>query len=412
MLTAKKVERVKVPGRYFDGHGLYLQVRNADNKSWLLRYERDGVERWLGLGPAHTFSLKEARERARKARQLLADNIDPIEHKRAERAKLAAEKAKTLTFREAAQAYFDQHESKWRNAKHREQFIWSLKTYAFPVLGNMAVSDIDTAAVLRAIEPHWLTRTETANRTRSRVERVLDWCKVRGYRSGDNPAAWKGHLKEVLPARGQVAKVEHHPALPYAQVADFMAKLRGRRGVPARALEFTILAAARTGEVLGARWNEIEWDAKMWRLPANRMKGGREHRVALSQRALDLLRELPREGGDDGLIFVGPRPSTALSNMSMAAVLRRMGYGHITVHGFRSTFRDWCAEQSNFPHELAEIALAHAVGDKTERAYLRGDGLRKRFALAEAWARYISTPPAAATAPTSIVVTLQGRARA
>ena len=408
MLTAKKVERVKEPGRYFDGHGLYLQVRNADNKSWLLRYERDGRERWLGLGAVHAFSLKEARERARAARQLLADNIDPIEHKRAERAKHAAEKARTLTFREAAQAYFDQHESKWRNAKHREQFIWSLKTYAYPVLGSMSVADIDTAAVLRAIEPHWLTRTETANRTRGRIERVLGWCTVRGYRQGPNPAQWRGHLKEVLPERGKVAKVEHHPALPYAQVAEFMAKLRGRRGMPARALEFTILTAARTGEVLGARWDEIEWDAKMWRVPANRMKGGREHRVALSQRALDLLRELRREGGDDGFIFVGPRAGTGLSNMSMAAVLRRMGYGHVTTHGFRSTLRDWCAEQTNFPREVAELALAHAVGDKTERSYQRGDLLKKRFALAEAWTRYCTSLPATGER----VVTLRERARA
>jgi hypothetical protein len=209
MLTAKRVERVKAPGRYHDGHGLYLQVVNANNKSWLLRYERDGRERWHGLGPLHTFSLKEARERARAARQLLHDGIDPIDHREAVRVAARAAKAKALTFREAAQRYFDQHEKGWRNAKHRAQFVSTLKTYAYPVLGNMAVSDIDTPAVLRAIEPHWLTKTETMSRVRGRIESVLDWATVRGYRSGDNPARWKGHLSEVLPARAKVAKVQH-----------------------------------------------------------------------------------------------------------------------------------------------------------------------------------------------------------
>jgi integrase len=394
MLTAKKVERVKAPGRYHDGHGLYLQVVNAANKSWGLRYERSGAERWMGLGPTHTVTLKEARERGRAARLLLLDGIDPIDHRRAERAKLAAAKAKALTFREAAQRYFDQHEGKWRNAKHRQQFLSTLRDYAFPVLGGMAVADIDTPSVLRAVEPIWLTKTETASRVRGRIESVLDWAGVRGYRHGDNPARWKGHLAEVLPARGQVAKPVHHAALPYREVPVFMAALREREGTAARALEFAILTAARTGEVIGAQSGEIDFEDKTWTVPAGRMKGGREHRVPLSERAIELLRNLPTENSNDR-IFIGPRAGSGLSNMALTAVLRRMGRGDVTTHGFRSTFRDWAAERTNYPNHIVEMALAHAVGDKVEAAYRRGDLLAKRRQLAEAWSKYCTSPPAA-----------------
>jgi integrase len=396
MLTAKKVERVKAPGRYHDGHGLYLQVVNRDNKSWGLRYERNGTERWMGIGPTHTVSLKEARERARAARLLLLDGIDPIDHRRAGRAKLAAAKAKVLTFREATQRYFDQHEGKWRNAKHRAQFTSTLKQYAFPVLGGMAVGDIDTPAVLRAIEPIWMVKTETASRVRGRIESVLDWATVRGYRSGDNPARWKGHLAEVLPARGQVAKPVHHAALPYGEVPVFMAALREREGVAARALEFAIFTAARTAEVIGARVEEISFADKTWTVPAGRMKGGKEHKVPLSERAIALLRALPTEKGNKHL-FIGSQAGSALSNMAMTQVLKRMGRGDITVHGFRSTFRDWCSETTNFPNHVVEMALAHAIGDKVEAAYRRGDLLAKRRQLAEAWAKYCTSPPAVGT---------------
>ncbi len=234
MLTAKKVERVKAPGRYHDGHGLYLQVRNTTNKSWLLRFERDGKERWYGIGPTHTVTLKEARERARAARLLLLDNIDPIDHRRGERAKLAAAKMQAITFREAMRRYHALHEAEWRNRKHAAQFLSSLETYARPIL-TMTVDQIGTPEVLRCIEPNWLTKCETMNRVRGRIERILDWCKVRNFRSGDNPAAWRGHLKEALPARAKVAKVEHHPAPSYTEVPAIVAALRTREAIAARA---------------------------------------------------------------------------------------------------------------------------------------------------------------------------------
>lgn len=394
MLTAKRVEREKRPGRYRDDRNLYLVVINPNNRSWDFRYMIDGRERHMGLGPVHTVDLAEARQRARAARLLLLDGIDPIEHKRAEKACRAAAKAKLLTFREASEAFFNQHEGKWSNVKHRLQFVSTLKTYAFPVLGNMAVDQITTPEVLRAIEPHWLSKTETMNRVRGRIESVLDWATVRGYRSGDNPARWKGHLSEVLPARGQVAKVNHHAALPHPDMPPFMAELRKREGVAARALEFSILTVARTGEVIGAQWSEFDLDAKLWKVPPGRMKGGREHRVALSDRAVALLRVLPTEDGND-FVFLGSRPGSGLSHMAMMQVLKRMGHDDITVHGFRSSFRDWCAERTNYPREVAEMALAHVIDDKTEAAYRRGDLLRKRQQLAEAWSKYCTSPPPA-----------------
>ena len=390
MLTSKRVERAKA-GRYHDGDGLYLRVKPSGAKSWLFRFEVDGRERWMGLGKASAFTLKEARRRAREQRQLLADHVDPIDHRRAERAKKAAAKASSITFAEAAQRYFDQHEGGWRNAKHRQQFINSLRDYAYPVIGKMTVGEIDAKAVLRVIDPIWMSKTETASRVRGRIERILDWCTVRGHRLGDNPARWKGFLSEALPDRSQVTKVNHHAALPYRDVPGFMQQLRAREGVAAQALEFTILTVARTNEVIGAKWSEIDLGTKMWTVPAGRMKGGRKHTVPLSARAAELLQALPKESAD-GFIFVGPRPGAGLSNMSMTAVLRRMGFGHVTTHGFRSSFRDWCAERTNFSREVAEMALAHAVGDKVEAAYRRGDLSSKRRQLAEAWSKYCCSP--------------------
>jgi len=401
-LNARRVTTANKPGRYGDGGGLYLQVqarRKQDgepasvSKSWLLRYERHGRERWMGLGALHTISLKEARDRARKARQQILDGVDPLDAKKAERAARSLAEARSLTFEEASRLYFDAHEKKWRNAKHRAQFVSTLRTYAFPTIGRLPVAEIDLGLILKVIEPIWQNKTETASRVRGRIESVLDWASVRGYRTGENPARWKGHLQHVLPARDRIAKPNHHAALPYTELATFVTALRAREGVAARALEFTILTAARTGEVIGSTWDEIDLHGKVWTVPAGRIKGGREHRVPLSDRALEILKSAPREAGNR-FVFIGPRAG-GLSNMAMAAVLGRMERTDVTVHGFRSTFRDWAAESTNYPNHVVEMALAHVIGDKVEAAYRRGDLFDKRRRLMVDWAKYCAMKPTA-----------------
>ena len=394
-LNAKKLSSLKKPGRYGDGHGLYLQIMPSGVKSWLLRYERDGRERWLGLGPLHTFSLAEARERARKARQQLLDGIDPVEAKRQAKAERALAAAKTMTFEEAAREYHKQNEPRWKNKKVVAQWLKVMEDYVFPVIGRLAVGDIDTGLVLKVLEREhpkrkkslWLAVPETAGRIRQRIENVLDWATTRGYRAGENPARWRGHLDNVLPAHGQVVRVEHHPALPYGAVPAFVADLRLREGIAARALELTILTAARTGEVIGAKWDEVDLDNAVWTVPVDRMKGGKQHRVPLSDRAVELLKALPRED-DNEHIFIGPSKGAGLSNMAMAAVLKRMGRDGITVHGFRSTFRDWAAETTGYDNHIVEMALAHVIGNAVEKAYRRGDLFAKRRRLMDDWAHY------------------------
>jgi integrase len=363
-LTTKRIAKLRrrPRGRFHDGHGLYLQVRGPRSASWILRYVRHDEERMLGLGPLHVVGLAEARQRARAARLQLLDGIDPVEHRKQKKVERVLAAAKTMTFEQAAKAYHAQHEAKWKNAKHSAQFLSTLKQYAAPI-NSLPVASIDTGLVLRCVEPNWVTKTETMSRVRGRIESVLDWATVRGYRSGDNPARWKGHLSEVLPARGQIAKVEHHAALPYRELPGFMQELRTREGVAARALEFTILTASRTGEVIGAQWDEIDLATATWKIPAGRMKGSREHRVPLSPRAVELLGELYREDGNDH-VFLGSRKS-GLSNMGLAAVLKRMDRNDITVHGFRSSFRDWAAEQPNTANFVVEAALAHIVADRS-----------------------------------------------
>jgi integrase len=407
-LTVKRVERVKEPGRYGDGNGLYLQVTKKTKngggvKSWLLRFERDGRERFMGLGPVHTFSLDEARERAKQARQQLIDGIDPIDARVAAKVASKAAKERAHTFAEAAQAYFDLHEKTWRNAKHRAQFIGSLSAYAFPIIGSLSVADIERPHVLKVLEQpvkakrgypagtFWTSRSETASRVRGRIESVLDWSAVRGYRKGDNPAKWAGNLKHALPA--DAVEIQHHPALPYAELPAFMAELGEREGVAAQALQFLIYTAARTNEVIGATSDEFDLDKGVWTISAGRMKAKREHRVPLSPAAIELLRGLHYERSNKH-VFIGSRPGTGLSNMAMAAVLERMKRNDITVHGFRSTFRDWCADTTAFPNHVVEMALAHTIGDKVEAAYRRGDLFDKRKKLMEAWAAYCCSPPA------------------
>jgi integrase len=341
----------------------------------------------LGLGPLHLVGLKEARERAKAARLQLLNGVDPVEDRKTRKAERALAAARTMTFGECALAYHQQHEGKWKNAKHGAQVINTLRAYAFPIIGSLPVASIDTPLVLKCIEPHWTTKTETMSRVRGRIESVLDWATVRGYRTGDNPARWKGHLDQVLPGRNSIAKVEHHAALPYRELPTFMQELRQREGIAARALEFTILTAARTGESIGAKWDEIDLDTAIWTIPAGRMKGSREHRVPLSPRAVELLDEIYREDNNDH-IFIGSQPGGGLSDMSLAAVLKRMGRTDITVHGFRSTFRDWAAERTNYQNHVVEMCLAHVIGNAVEAAYRRGDLFDKRRELMTEWARY------------------------
>lgn len=400
-LNAKRIETLNAPGRHRDleTRGLYLQVGRTGTKSWLLRYELNGRERFHGLGSLDDFSLKEARVRARAARQKIADGIDPIDAKRAERAARAAEAAKTVTFEEAARQYYDQNEPRWRNRKAAAQFLSTMEAYVFPVFKDVSVADVDTGLVLKALEGEypghpgksiWTTIPETANRVRGRIENVLNWATTRGYREGENPARWRGHLQNVLPARGQIQRVEHHPAMPYRELPTFMAELTRREGVAAKALEFTILTAARTGEVIGARWDEIDLDRRIWTIPAGRMKADKEHRVPLSDRAYEILHSLPCEEGNP-YVFIGLR-ANGLSNMAMAAVLKRMGRNDITVHGFRSTFRDWAAELTGYANHVVEQALAHTIGNAVERAYRRGDLFEKRVRLMTEWSRFCMSP--------------------
>jgi integrase len=397
-LTVKRVERALRKGARVmlsdkgGTRGLYLAVHSKTSAHWALRFQLNGRVRLMGLGSARDFSLQEARERAKKARQQLADKVDPLEARKAQRAAQALEVAKAMTFKECATAYIEANEHAWKSRVHARQWSSTLATYVYPRIGNLPVNEIDPGLVLKCIEPDWHAKTETMSRVRGRIESILDWAGVRKYRSGDNPARWKGHLEHVLPAKTKVAKPVHHAALPYREIPAFMQKLRQRQGSAARALEFTILTAARTGEVIGALWDEIDLDAKTWTVPAGRMKAGKEHRVPLCKRAVELLRDLPNEENND-FLFLGSQAGAGLSNMSLTSVLRRMEYGDITVHGFRSTFMDFAHEMTAFPKVVIDMALAHTVGDKTEAAYRRGDLLKKRQALAEAWARYCTTPP-------------------
>ena len=388
-LTSLSVRQARRRGLYGDGGGLFLQVSESGAKSWVFRFKKADRLRVMGLGPAHTITLAEARDRARECRKLRLDGIDPIEARRAERAQAKLDAAKAVTFAECADAYITAHKAGWRNPKHAAQWPATLATYVNPTFGERPVQAIDTALVTRVMEPIWTKKPETASRVRGRIESILDWATARGYRQGENPARWRGHLENLFPRRSKVRRVEHHAALPYSELSAFMLALRQQEGVAARALEFTILTAARTGEVIGARWGEINIAERLWSVPAERMKAGREHRVPLCGKALEIVEEMRAIGGN--FIFPGGKRGKPLSNMAMTMLLRRMGHGDQTVHGFRSTFRDWAAERTNFPAEVAEMALAHAVTDKVEAAYRRGDLFEKRRALAEAWAKFCAT---------------------
>ena len=392
-LTGLKADKAKRPGMYADGGGLYLRVTDSGTKNWVFRYMLNGRPRWMGVGPLHTIGLAEARNRAAGFRLQRHDGIDPIERRRAERLQGLLDAAKAVTFKECAARYIASHRAGWRNPKHAAQWQATLAAYAEPVIGALSVQAIDTALVLKVLEPIWTTKPETAGRVRGRIESILDWAKARGYRAGENPARWRGHLDKLLPARSKVQRVEHHAALPYAELPSFLVRLREQEGIAACALEFAILTAARTGSVIGAQWSEMDLLDKTWTLPAARMKSGREHRVPLSAHALAILKEMQahRQAGD-AFVFPGGKNGRPLSNMAFLMLLRRMGLGDVTAHGFRSSFRDWAAERTNFPAEVAEMALAHAVSDKTVAAYNRSDLFERRRRLMTAWAAFCTTP--------------------
>jgi integrase len=386
-LSNLKVDRAKQPGMYADGGGLYLRVAEGGSKQWIFRYVANGRLRDMGVGPCHTLTLAEARERATEARKLRLDGVDPIEHKKARRAAVAAAEAKAMTFKQCAEGFIRDNEAKWSNAKHRQEWRATLERYAYPVLGSLAVAAIDTPLVLKVIKPLWERAPETASRVRGRIENVLGWAIVHHYRTGDNPARWKGHLKHALPAPSKVAKVKHHAALPYTEAGAFMAKVRQDDRVGARCLEFIILTVARVSEANVAIWEEVKWDNRVWIVPANRMKGRLEHRVPLSNAALAVLKAMHAVRHSD-FIFPGKREGRPIGANTVLRIAKETADVDITTHGLRSTFRDWAAERTNFPREVAEKALAHAIPNAVEAAYRRGDLFEKRRKLMDAWAAY------------------------
>jgi integrase len=397
-LTALKVDRANEPGMYGDGGGLYLRITQDGTKNWVFRYMLDGRPRWMGMGPLAIYGLQEARAKALDARRLRHEGIDPIEARKGERLRTRLDAAKAITFKECADNYIKAHRAGWRNGKHAAQWGATLATYAEPIIGALPVQAIDTTLVLKILEPIWTAKPETAGRVRGRIESILDWAKAREYRQGENPARWRGHLDKLLPARGKVRKVEHHAALPYTELPDFLVALREQEGIAARALEFTILTAARTGETIGARWSEFDLLDKTWTVPAERMKAGKAHRVPLSARALGILEEMQvHRHVDDGFVFPGGKPGKPLSNMAFLMLLRRMERDDLTAHGFRATFKTWASERTAVQNEIAEAALAHVVGSKVEQAYRRGDMFEKRRKLMQQWATFCTTAPAQET---------------
>jgi integrase len=380
-LTAAAIAALKKPGRYAAGDGAYFQISKWNTRSWIFRYERLGKAHNMGLGPYPLVSLADARARARNAKRMLLDGIDPLHAKRKARTDALLQIARTKTFKECAEQYIATHDSDWSSAKSRAAWVSTFKNYVYPKIGALPVADIDTPVVLGILEPLWSRAPTTASRVRGRIETVLGWAGVRGYRSTENPARWTGHLEHILPSPNN--RTEHLASLPYQQIGSFMAALRAAPGIAARALEFTILTACRTTEVRGARWDEIESD--VWVIPAKRMKAGKEHKVPLSNRALAILAELPR---DDALVFPSVRAGKGLGNHALLRVLERLKYDGVTTHGFRATFRTWAAERTGFEREVAEMALAHAIQSAVERSYKRTTLFDRRRLIMQMWSDF------------------------
>lgn len=393
-LSVKFTEKPTLkPGLYGDGGGLYLQVSNRKTKSWVFRFMISGTARKMGLGDFDRVTLAQARQKATEAHLLALDGIDPIAERNARKAALAVEKAKALTFKECAEEYITMRQPGWKDGgKSSKQWRASFKTYVYPSIGTLPVAQVDKAMVLKVLKPIWTTKTETASRIRGRIENVLDWAKAFDMRQGDNPAAWEGHLEHLLPKKSQVAPPKNFAALPYAELPAFMARLRAKEGISARALEFTILTVARTANTIGATWDQIDKKDKLWKVPGPLLKGEkgaqrRDHVVPLAGRSFALLKELPSDGD---FIFPGGKAGHGLSNAAMSEMLKGMGFpGKIaTVHGFRSAFKDWASDQTAYPGELTEMAMAHTINDKVEAAYRRSDMREKRRRLMEDWATY------------------------
>lgn len=386
-LTAVAVKNMKKPGWHADGNGLYLQVSPTGSKSWAYRYKVNGKSVWHGLGTFTSLNnLDKARKSAAQCKQLRADGIDPIEHKNSQIVKKQLEKARTLTFQQCAERYIESHKNGWKNKKHISQWTNTLTTYTFPFIGTMPVQDVDIDHILKVLEPIWYTKTETASRVRQRIESILDWATVRKYRKGDNPALWRGRLDKILPNRNKVQKPKHFVAMDYRDIPAYFCKLRAKKTISCRALAFTILTASRNGESRQLTYDELNLNDNIWIIPEERMKAGREHRVPLSGESLKIIKEM-QTINQTGLVFEGFRTGRPISE---AALLKevKLHDTELTVHGFRSAFRDWCAEKTNYPREVAEAALAHSLKDKTEAAYQRGDILEKRRELMNAWADY------------------------
>ena len=386
-LSALKVARAKQPGMYADGGGLYLRVAEGGSKQWVFRYAAGTRDRDMGLGPVHTLRLPEAREKAREARLLRLEGIDPIEAKRARMAALKAADARAMTFKQCAEGFIKDNEASWTSARHRQEWVGSLVRLVYPTLGSLPVAAIDTPLVLKVLKPIWEKTPETASRVRGRIENVLGWATVHHYRAVDNPARWGGLLEHALPARSKIAKVEHHAALPYGEIGAFMAKLREDSGVAAACLQFITLTAARLDEARSATWDEIDLPNRIWIVPARRMKADKEHRVPLSASAVTVLEQM-QEIRQNDYVFPGRLEGRPIGDNTIWRLAKEAAGSDITIHGLRSSFRDWAAERTSFPREVAELALAHSIPNAVEAAYRRGDLFEKRRKLMDAWAAY------------------------
>jgi integrase len=390
-LSQTRANKITKPGRYGDGAGLYLQITKEQSRAWVFRYERNGVERWMGLGPCRDFDLEDARDKARAARKLLWDGLDPItvtQEKRAEKIKASA---KAKTFREAAAAFYEANHHTWNSKRYQLAFHQRMKAHAYPKLGSLPVTAIDKPVIIDALRPIWIDKHATAVRVLGLIEKVLDFATVSGWRSGDNPAAWEGNLEHVMPALDN--KTKHHEALPFAEIYDFMTKLSAIDNIAARAVEFTILTAVRTSEARFATWDEIDLVNKRWTIPGERTKTRKPHVVPLVPRSIELLQALSRDGSP--YVFIGTKAGSPLGHSAFQETVKRIN-SEVTMHGFRSTFRDWAAENTGYPNHVVEQALAHAIGNAVERAYRRGDLFEKRRKLMADWARYCEAPARAA----------------